>query len=256
MKQDSRFLELYTEHDRWRIIDEPLSRDPQQALEHDTALLQEIAKGKRGATARLWETPPCLVVTKKETRFPNYDEAVIEMSKRKWPPIVRSSGGTAVPLHPGILNLSIIVPQTTISTFDLDDMYLALCEPINRALIKLGLKPEYGETPGSYCDGRYNLNISGLKITGTAQKIMLSPPNVKHLKQGVLAQAMLMVEADAKQGTELVNLFYEKAGSERKFDPSVATSIQGIIKTEDSRGALTLKLRKMIIEELKALIKE
>lgn len=255
MKQDSRFLEIFTEHDRWRIIDEPLSLDPQQALKHDTALLQEIAKGKRGATARLWETPQCLVVTKKETRFPNYEEAVIEMSKRKWLPIVRSSGGTAVPLHPGILNLSIIVPQTTTSNFDLDDMYMALCEPISRALEKLGLKPQYGETPGSYCDGRYNLNIDGLKVTGTAQKIMLSPPNSKQLKQGVLAQAMLMVEADAKQGTELVNLFYDKAGNKRQFDPSVATSVQELIKSEGSKGELTLKLRKMIIEELNTLIK-
>jgi lipoate-protein ligase A len=256
MKQDSRFLEIFTEHDRWRIIDEPLSLDPQQALKHDTALLQEIAKGKRGATARLWETPQCLVVTKKETRFPNYEEAVIEMSKRKWLPIVRSSGGTAVPLHPGILNLSIIVPQTTTSNFDLDDMYMALCEPISRALEKLGLEPKFGETPGSYCDGRYNLNIDGLKVTGTAQKTMLSPPNSKQLKQGVLAQAMLMVEADAKQGTEVVNLFYDRAGNKRQFDPSVATSVQELIKSEGSKGELTLTLRKMIIEELNALIKE
>lgn len=254
MQRTNHFLDIFTQHDRWRIIDEPLCNEPEIALEHDTNLLREVATGRRAATARLWEVSQCLAVTKKETRFPNYENARIEMCSKGWPPIVRKSGGTAVPLHAGILNLSIIVPQANTSNYDLDDMYMALCEPINRALVKLGLKPEYGETPGSYCDGRYNLNINGLKITGTAQKIMLSPPNSKELKQGVLAQAMLMIEADTKHGTNLVNSFYHTAGSERTFDPSVATSISDLIDTEADAGELTIRLRQMITAELKSLI--
>ena len=255
MNRSKRFLEIFTVQERWRLIDEPISDNPQTALEHDTALLREIAIGKRAATARLWETKQCLVVTKKESRFPRYDTANVEMAEMNWPLIVRDSGGTAVPLHPGILNLSIIVPQTTSADYDLDDMYMALCEPISRALKKLGLEPEYGETPGSYCDGRYNLNIDGLKITGTAQKIMLAPTNNNQLKQAVLAQAMLMIEADAKKGTDIVNHFYQKAGSERQFDPSVAISISDLIEENSPVGALTLKLRQMITDELEGLIK-
>ncbi len=254
MATDTSFLDIFTLPERWRLINEPLSDDPRQALTRDTELLREVSSGKRGATARLWEVPQCLVVTRKETRFPYYQQAVEILSDSGWPIIVRDSGGTSVPLHPGILNFSLIFPQTSSCSFNLDDAYMALCTPIRHALSRLDLNAEYGETPGSYCDGRYNLNVGGLKITGTAQRVMLSTSNKKGIKQGVLAQAMLMVEADAKSGTDWVNRFYQEAGSERRFDPAVATSIDALVDNQLSAGELTIQIRKLIAEEFSQLI--
>jgi len=239
-------LELFQRQPRWRFIDEPLAADPLQALERDTFLLKEVASGKRGATARLWENPQCLVVTRKETRFPGFAEAREQLPKEGWPVIVRESGGTTVPHHPGILNFSLIFPQYPDIHFDLDTVYMALCEPIRIALKALHLDAEYGETKGSYCDGRYNLNVRGLKITGTAQKIMVSPPNDKGIKQAVLAQAMLMVDADAAGGTHWVNRFYELAGNERRFDPEVSTSIKDLLDESDSDTDITLMMRDLL----------
>ncbi|MEM5536141.1 hypothetical protein WNY58_07020 [Neptuniibacter pectenicola] len=257
MSADSDFLDIYRKQIRWRLIDEPIAEDPQQALVRDTQLLKEVACGKRGATARLWEVPQCLVVTRKETRFPLFEDACNTLAAQQWPVIVRDSGGTSVPLHPGILNFSIIFPKQDNDDFDLDDIYMALCEPIKRALTQLGLCAEYGETPGSYCDGRYNLNIDGLKITGTAQRIMVSPPNKKAVKQGILAQAMLMVEADAVAGTHWVNRFYSLAGNERQFDPLVATSLNNLLpnqQTSATKGLLTKQVRALIAEAFTQLI--
>jgi len=254
MTTDSSFLDIFTLPERWRLINEPLSDNPSQALKRDTDLLREVSSGKRGATARLWEVPQCLVVTRKETRFPYYPQAVETLSDNGWPVIVRDSGGTSVPLHPGILNFSLIFPQTSSCSFNLDDAYMALCTPIRNALCRLDLNAEYGETPGSYCDGRYNLNVEGLKITGTAQRVMLSTSNKKAIKQGVLAQAMLMVEADAKSGTDWVNRFYQEAGSELRFDPAVATSIDALVDNQLAAGELTILIRKLIAEEFSQLI--
>ncbi len=254
MATDTSFLDIFTLPERWRLINEPLSDDPRQALTRDTELLREVSSGKRGATARLWEVPQCLVVTRKETRFPYYQQAVEILSDSGWPIIVRDSGGTSVPLHPGILNFSLIFPQTSSCSFNLDDAYMALCTPIRHALCRLNLNAEYGETPGSYCDGRYNLNVGGLKITGTAQRVMLSTSNKKGIKQGVLAQAMIMVEADAKSGTDWVNRFYQEAGSERRFDPNVATSIDALVDNQLAAGELTIQIRKLIAEEFSQLI--
>lgn len=251
MSTKNSFNKIFTDQPRWRFVNEPLSKEPDTALLRDSALLKEVAIAKRGAMARLWEVPQCLVVTRKETRFPDFTEACNQLSQIGWPVIVRASGGTTVPLHAGILNFSLIFPQTTDSKYDLDQIYLALCEPLKRALKRLNLSAEYGETPGSYCDGRYNLNIKGLKVTGTAQKLMVSPPNHRNIKQGVLAQAMLMVEADAAAGTNMVNMFYQLSGNSRRFDPDVAVSIQDIIDCSayNQAGQLTATLRQLIAEE-------
>lgn len=246
----SDFRDIFTRPSRWRIIDEPLSQEAEAALQHDSHLLKEVASGKRGATARIWEVPQTLVVTRKETRFPAFQTACDQMAEDGWPVIVRDSGGTSVPLHPGILNLSLIFPVSNEDKVDLDSVYQALCEPIKLAVNEMGLSAEYGETPGSYCDGRYNLNIDGLKITGTAQKLMMSPPNARGVKQGVLAQAMLMVEADAAEGTDWVNRFYQLAGNKRQFDPGVATSLAAILPEQ---ADLTLQMRDLLVSKLKLL---
>lgn len=250
----SPFYRIFTEQSRWRQVNEQLCCQPHVALEQDTQLLKEVASGKRSPIFRLWETTQCLVVTGKETRFPHFDKAAAMLADEGWPVIVRNSGGTSVPLHPGILNLSMIFPQHPDDPYSLDDIYMALCEPIMLALESIGLKADYGETPGSYCDGRFNLNIGGLKVTGTAQKIMVSPPNSKGIKQAVLAQAMLMVEADAAAGTAWVNRFYQYAGSERRFDPAVATSLSDCIAIAHPKGELTQMLRAKLMAVFTALV--
>ena len=69
MGLDKDFLDIYRKQSRWRLIDEPIADSPQAALKRDSELLKEVACGKRGATARLWEVPQCLVVTRKKHAF-------------------------------------------------------------------------------------------------------------------------------------------------------------------------------------------
>lgn len=251
----SDITDLFKSQLRWRFIDEPLAKDPETALLRDAELLKEVASGKRCATARLWENPQCLVVTRKETKFPKFEKARLQLEAEGWPVIVRDSGGTTVPHKPGILNFTLFIPIAEGDCYDLDLVYMALCEPIRVALRELGLCAEYGETKGSYCDGRYNLNVEGLKVTGTAQKIMISPPNARNVKKAVMAQAMLMVDVDAVEGTYWVNRFYELSGGGRQFDPSVSTSIADLMVGVDGVKDLTLYLRLLIKEAFDQLIR-
>ncbi len=246
---------VFQAQQRWHLLNEPLNNNPANALLRDTLLLKEVASGARQATVRIWENPQCLVVTRKETRFPCFAQAKQQLEQQGWPVIVRDSGGTAVPHHPGILNLSLILPQLHSPKFDLDSIYLALCEPIIQALKFFGLKAEYGETPGSYCDGRFNLNIEGLKITGTAQRMMLATGNQDLISHGILAQAMLMVEADAAADTEIVNQFYRLAGMDRQFAPDVATSLNQLDIPNHSDTTLTQLIRTKLIDSCASLCK-
>ena len=255
MTVSSEISDLFKSQSRWRFIDEPLATVPETALLRDVELLKEVASGKRCATARLWENPQCLVVTRKETKFPDFESARSQLAAEGWPVIIRDSGGTTVPHRPGILNFTLFFPVAEGGKYDLDLVYMALCEPIRLALRELGLCAEYGETKGSYCDGRYNLNVGGLKVTGTAQKIMISPPNTRNVKQAVMAQAMLMVDTDAEDGTYWVNRFYSLAGNARQFDPSVSTSVCNLLLESVNKKDLTCQMRLLIREAFDELVR-
>ncbi len=48
--------------------------------------------------------------------------------------------------------------------------YQRLCQPICDLLIELGGDASVGEIDGAFCDGRYNVNLNGRKLVGTAQR--------------------------------------------------------------------------------------
>jgi len=48
-----------------------------------------------------------------------------------------------------------------------------------------------------------------------------------------MAQAMIVVDADAVAGTDWVNRFYQLAGNERRFKPEVATSVKAQLANAD-----------------------
>lgn len=236
---------FFQSHHPWQWLEEPLNGDPVEALDRDTRRVKAIAQGEQGPLARLWENPRCLVVTRRETRLPQYDAACRTLAVQGWPVIVRESGGTAVPHDPGILHFSLAFAQGTDQRYDLDQVYQALCEPLRRALAELGLNADYGAVEGAYCDGRYNLRVDELKVTGTAQRLLAArAPGVQH---AVLAQAMLMVQSDAAAGTDRVNQFYELAGDRRHYDPTVSTSIEARLAARNlDTDNLTARLRRLI----------
>ncbi|MCF2856711.1 hypothetical protein L1286_04470 [Pseudoalteromonas sp. SMS1] len=237
---------FYQAH-HWRVLNEPLAQDTKQALEQDSLLLKQVATGELPATIRLWECPQSLIVSRKEAKLPHFELASHTLAQLDWPVAVRDSGGTAVPHGPGILNFSLILAQTKEATLNVDTIYIALCEPIRSALSNLGIQSEYGETPGAYCDGRFNLNIDALKVTGTAQRITLSGSNPYGLHRGVLAQAMIMVEADPHYTTGIVNQFYKLAGADNLYDPAASTSVDKHLTGTYPPGTLTEILRQELL---------
>ncbi|KZN67815.1 lipoate--protein ligase family protein [Pseudoalteromonas luteoviolacea] len=237
---------LYQSH-HWTVLNEPIAQNTEHALAQDAALLKQVAKGEQPATIRLWECPQSLIVSRKEAKLPFFAQACQTLSQLDWPVSVRDSGGTAVPHGPGILNFSLIFAQTKSQALDVDEIYIALCEPIRSALNNLGIQSEYGETPGAYCDGRFNLNIESLKVTGTAQRIALSPTNNHGLYRGILAQAMIMVEADPQHTTAIVNQFYRLSGADNLYDPAASTSVDRHLSGSYTPGKLTQVLRQELL---------
>lgn len=90
-----------------------------------------------------------------------------------WPVLARSSGGGAVPQGPATLNLAIIVPLGAGAR--IENGFELICTIMAEALARFGIETRTGAVDGAFCDGRWNLNVAGKKLAGTAQRWCPAP---------------------------------------------------------------------------------
>lgn len=231
-----------------RPLDDRAPMDPAAAVARDFEWARAVGEGRRAPTYRIWENRRSLVITAREARLPEVDTAATAARAEGWPVVARDSGGTAVPHGPGILQASLLLGQEGLEAHALEAVYEALCEPIRRALGDLGVHTDYGEVPGSFCDGRFNLVAQGRKIAGTSQRWRggLAPT---HRPGGhVVAHMILFVEADMVEATGAVNRFYERAGGTERFDPRAVITVSEFLRGQGRRTAsLTDLVRRGIL---------
>lgn len=204
----------------WQLIcPEPFS-DPETSIRYDEELLLRVGRGEIGPCICLKTAPQCLVVTRREARMENFTQARTALAAEGWPLVVRCSGGSCVPQGVGMLNLSLIYPR--VKGWTLDEGYLLLCEPLRRLLNSYGLNAETGEVPASFCDGRYNLQLGGKKLVGTAQRWA----GVNRAQAAVLAHACLLVDLDLHEVTGKLNQLYRLCNNAQQFDPTACTCLR------------------------------
>src|SRR5699024_8287341 len=100
--------------------------------------------------------------------------------------IIRTSGGLAVALDNGVLNISLIVPD--VKHVSIHDGYEAMFEFIKHTLHDLTDSIEAYEIVGSYCPGDYDLSIGGVKFAGISQR---------RIKDGAAVQIYIDVEGNS-----------------------------------------------------------
>jgi lipoate-protein ligase A len=228
--------------------------DAAAAVERDFGWAREIGAGSRAPTYRIWENERTLVITAREARLPGAEAAAKAAGAEGWPVVARDSGGTAVPHGPGILQASLLLGQEGLAAHALEAVYEALCGPVRQALATLGVAVEYGEVPGSFCDGRFNLVAQGRKIAGTSQRWRGGLAPTHRPGGNVVAHMVLFVEADMAPATAAVNRFYQRAGAVEQFDPdAVITARDCLGHGRGAPGRLTDLLRKHIADEAASL---
>lgn len=218
----------FAETGHWRIWDDRALATVEEGVARDVDLGHAVAQGV-GPTFRLWENHRALVVTRQDLRLPHITRAVKHMGEAGWPVVVRETGGTAVAMGPGVLNLSLVLPRSLVvdaSGYSIDMVYQLLCDPIRQALLTLGIPTRFGSVPGVFCDGRFNLVAGGKKIAGTAQVSRANIARNGNTTEGyVLAHASLLVDVDTRRLTDVVNHFYDRAGSGARFSDRDVTSV-------------------------------
>lgn len=195
-------------------MDELEAYDPLYAFALDELLCRRAGKGGP-AICHIWRHPQAFILGTRDSKLPYVEEALQWLASRGWPAAVRNSGGAAVPLDSGVVNLSLILPNAGMLhegyRNDFEDMYLLIRE----ALIHTGELVQKGLVEGAYCPGDYDLSIDGFKFCGIAQR---------RQAHATIIQAFIVAAGSGRARAELVRGFYNIAsgGDDTLGHPLVA----------------------------------
>ena len=226
----------------WRIIDQSavgIHFQATQSFGTDDTLCASVGTGNAPATARTWVHHNTVVLGIQDTKLPFLQEGIDYLKQEGYQSIVRNSGGLAVVLDEGVLNISLIFPEAE-KGIDINRGYDAMWELIQRMFADFPHRIEAREIVGSYCPGSYDLSIGGKKFAGISQR---------RLKKGVAVQIYLCVNDSGKARAELVKQFYQRAKKEEptKFEypqivPEVMASLSELLGTHFTIGDVMLRL--------------
>ncbi|WP_077329395.1 lipoate--protein ligase family protein [Virgibacillus siamensis] len=188
-------------------------------------VLALFVNGITTPAVRLWVHPDTVVLGIPDARLPYIDEGVQLLAARGYHVVVRNSGGLAVALDAGVLNISLVLPG--VKHVSIYDCYEAMVGFVKYLLRDLTDSIETYEIVGSYCPGDYDLSIDGRKFAGISQR---------RVKDGAAIQIYLDVEGKGVERAELIRDFYNIAlkNDETNFefpkvDPSKMASLSELL---------------------------
>lgn len=216
----------------WRFIDESITKrneSPLASFAMDDTLCHLVGQRKSPATVRTWVHQNTVVLGIQDHRLPFIDEGRKHLSQNNYHSIVRNSGGLAVVLDEGVLNISIVISEKD-QKVSINDGYETMYDFIKLLFPEVSQKIEAYEIVGSYCPGSYDLSISGKKFAGISQR---------RIRDGIAVQIYLCIEGSGMKRAELVKEFYEISlkNEETKFQypkiqPSVMASLSELMNKE------------------------
>jgi octanoyl-[GcvH]:protein N-octanoyltransferase len=187
---------------QWRIIDQSSLGslfEAKQSFAIDDTLCASVGKGTSLPVIRSWVHINTVVLGIQDTKLPHLSDSISYLKSEGYHTIVRNSGGLAVVLDQGVLNLSLIFPDTE-KGIDINRGYEAMVELVRLILADYPVTFEAKEIVGSYCPGSYDLSIENKKFAGISQR---------RLRGGVAVQIYLCVNKSGSKRAELIKNFYE-----------------------------------------------
>ncbi|MDW0116438.1 lipoate--protein ligase family protein [Sporosarcina thermotolerans] len=238
---------------KWRFIDESMIAINRSALESfamDDTLCHLVGQKMTVPTVRTWVHDHTIVLGIQDHRLPHIDDALPPLHEAGYKTIVRNSGGLAVVLDEGVLNISIILSEQD-GSIDIPEGYESMLAFVRMLFPEAADQIEAYEIVGSYCPGTYDLSIGGRKFAGISQR---------RLRQGVAVQVYLCVEGSGAERAELIRDLYENGlqGEQTKFtyptiQPEVMASLSELLgeplTVSDINIRVQLLLRALSTEE-------
>lgn len=232
----------------WRFVDESMTARSRSALESfaaDDTLCHLVGQQMSSPTVRTWVHDKTVVLGIQDHRLPHIAEAIPMLEEAGYNAIVRNSGGLAVVLDTGVLNISIVLSEHD-GSIDIPAGYEVMLAFVRRLFPEAADRIEAYEIVGSYCPGSYDLSIDGLKFAGISQR---------RLRQGIAVQVYLCVEGSGAERAELIRNLYDIGlqGAETKFSypvikPEVMASLAELLELPLTVNDVVIRLQLLLHE--------
>src|SRR3954469_4137714 len=230
----------------WRIIDQSAVGIHFQALQSfgtDDTLCASVGAGEAPATARTWVHHNTMVLGIQDTRLPFLQEGIQYLASEGYQPIVRNSGGLAVVLDEGVLNISLIFPETE-KGIDINRGYEVMWQLIRQMFSDFPQQIEAREIVGSYCPGSYDLSINRKKFAGISQR---------RLRKGVAVQIYLCVNGSGEKRAEMVRQFYQLAKQDEQTKFAYPDIVPGVMASLSELLGIPLSIADVMLRLLNQL---
>ena len=215
---DNSYLEHMLILDRMNDLSEI---EPLYPFALDELLCKQVGTGGP-ALCHLWRHPQSFIMGLRDSRLPHADKGREWITSQGYQVAIRNSGGAAVPLDLGVVNISLIMPKQGSADTHFHRDFEKMYSLIQQALLHTGVHVDKGEIVGAYCPGDFDLSIHGRKFCGIAQR---------RQAHAYIVQAFVIVNGSGQERAQLVKGFYERAAVD-------ADSSQYPLVTEDSTASL------------------
>jgi octanoyl-[GcvH]:protein N-octanoyltransferase len=181
------------------------------ALTH--ALLEEVARGERPATLRVYRPGPTVAFGRLDGLRPGFRAAVRAAAAHGFAPVLRQPGGHAAAYDGASLCVDQVRPEREIFPA-LHRRFAEAAALFAGALGGLGVDARVGEVPGAYCPGDYSVNARGrVKLVGVAQRLV----------RGASLLGVVVVVGGAERIRDVLGDVY--AALDLAWDPAAAGAV-------------------------------
>lgn len=184
----------------WRLSTAEIPDDPALNYALDQSIAEHVGSGDVPPTLRLWQPGRCLALGRFDSKLPDFQRAVEQMTSEGYLVLHRLSGGKAVWQDDGYLNFSVMAPRERMGV---PEAYRRFSEGFMAGLAHLGLTSAFKHVEGAFCDGPYDLAIGERKLVGTAQV---------QKRTYMIVHGTAMIDCNVSDMVRIVAQFYERAG--------------------------------------------
>ncbi len=226
--------------------DQPVAVTVEAGLRAEQDLLAAVCRGEQDHGVLFWRpTDRALVMPRRMSRLEGFEAACAELAIAGWPILLRETGGEPVPQSPAVINIALVyvAPRSEGDHGRIESAYERLCQPLCEALREWGGVASVGEIEGAFCDGRYNVNLNGRKLVGTAQRWR---QGLNGKRPVVLVHGALLLDNERESMVDAVNTFNRACGLEQRCRADSHIALHEAFAAPDAMARLDSLYRQML----------
>ncbi|UQS82312.1 lipoate--protein ligase [Bombilactobacillus folatiphilus] len=186
-----------------------------------------------------WQTTPTVILGLRDKHLDHLSEGIQYLKAQNYQVLLRNAGGLAVVSDPGVMNLSLLLPDAT--NLSIDQAYFLMFKLIQASFTNL--KIDHYEVKTSYCPGSFDLVVNHQKIAGIAQR---------RNQNAVAIMAYLSIQGNQQQRGEVLQHFYQLANHQKNPRyPAVDPTSMANLAAFDSHELTIAQFKQHILKVIK-----